>query len=298
MTRHVARSAQRCARFALFAGLLTWVGPVDGLAQTEAPPPSAPANTTGSAQDHPDDLVFNPAQPDFTVVNLPTSLRLAPGKWAFRVSHRFTRSLSDGDFGSLVEDFFGFDGGAQIGLEVRVGLWRGLQAGVYRTSDRTIQFFSNYSVLQQGGSNPVSIDAWLTAEGTNNFRDSYSPGIGAVVSRTFGDVGAVHLVPMWINNTAELPSELVDDNDTFMLGIGGRLRISRTVYLVGEVAPRLAGYAPDDALVSFGIEKRVGGHAFQVNVSNSIGTTMAQVARSFANNDDWFIGFNISRKFY
>ena len=49
---------------------------------------------------------------------------------------------------------------------------------------------------------------------------------------------------------------------------------------------------------TFGLEMRRGGHTFQLNVSNSLGTTMAQMARGAANNDDWFLGFNISRKFY
>jgi hypothetical protein len=49
---------------------------------------------------------------------------------------------------------------------------------------------------------------------------------------------------------------------------------------------------------TFGIEKRLGGHMFQLNVSNSIGTTMAEMSRGASNDRDWFLGFNISRKFY
>ena len=64
-----------------------------------------------------DDAVLDRSQPDFTLVNLPTSLRLPKYKSAFRVTHRFTRPLGQGDFGSLLEDFFGFDSGALIGLE-------------------------------------------------------------------------------------------------------------------------------------------------------------------------------------
>jgi hypothetical protein len=49
--------------------------------------------------------------------------------------------------------------------------------------------------------------------------------------------------------------------------------------------------------MTFGIEKRAGGHSFQLNFSNDLGTTPAQVARG-QQLDGWFIGFNISRKFY
>ena len=87
------------------------------------------------------DLDPNPSQPDYTIVNLPTTLRLPAMKSAFRVTHRFLRPLGQDDFGSLAADLFGLDSGALIGLEYRFGLMSGMQAGILRTSDRTIEFF-------------------------------------------------------------------------------------------------------------------------------------------------------------
>ena len=242
------------------------------------------------------DRAVNPAQPDFTIVGLPTTLKIPRFGSSFRVTHRFTRPLGSGSFGDLVEDAFGFDAGAQIGLEYRFGIIAGTQIGVHRTSDRTIQFFAQHHLIAEGAS-PVGIDIIATAEGTNNFRDSYSPGLGAVISRTFGRRGAIYAHPIWINNTNLLPSELVDDNDTFIVGLGGRFRVRPTVYLVAEAIPRI-GFDPDAVHVSFGIEKRAGGHSFQINFSNGFGTTLAQLARGGASDDTWFIGFNISRKFF
>jgi hypothetical protein len=259
---------------------------------------AATATTTTQSAAEDDDMVLDPAQPDFTVVNLPTSLRLPRHKLAFRVTHRFTRPLGAGDFGDLVEDFFGFDGGALIGLELRFGLWDGWQAGVYRTSNRTIAFFTQYNFLRQGRRGPFNLDAWVGVEGLNNFRDVHSPSVGAVVSRTFGAHAAVHVTPVWVGNTNPSFATGDDNESTLLMGLGGRVRVRPTVYLVGEFAPRVAGFDPGDHQISFGVEKRLGGHAFQLNFSNALGSTMGQVARSFANNDDWFIGFNISRKFY
>ena len=82
-----------------------------------------------------------------------------------------------------------------------------------------------------------------------------------------------------MNNTNQLPSEVVDDNDTFLLGIGGRIRIRPTVYVVAEIVPRLNGFDPGSTAASFALEKRVGGHAFQLVFSNTFGLTMAQIAR-------------------
>ena len=144
---------------------------------------------------------------------------------------------------------------------------------------------------------PIGLDAVFTIEGQNNFQESYSPSIGAVVSRKLGRHGAIYVEPIWINNTNVLPSEVVDNNDTFIVGLGTRLRIRPKLYVVAETAPRF-GYEPGIAYGSFGIEMRAGGHSFQINVSNGFGTTMAQMARGGFDSDDWYLGFNISRKFF
>jgi len=59
----------------------------------------------------------------------------------------------------LVEDLFGLDSGAQIGLEYRFGLFRATQLAVHRTNNRTIQFLLQRQVVGQDGDFPLSIDA-------------------------------------------------------------------------------------------------------------------------------------------
>jgi hypothetical protein len=257
---------------------------------------NAPAAAQAGAADDPD-LDLNVDQPDFTLITLPTTLRLPRYKSAFRVTHRFGRSLGSGDFSDLARDLFGLDSGAQIGLEYRFGVMRGLQAGIHRTSNKTIEFFGQYSLLQQGGS-PVGVGVLASVDGTNNFEDVYSPALGVVVSRTLGGHGALYVEPIWVHNSNTGPDVAGIDNDTMMLGVGGRLRVRPTVYLVGEVIPRVSGYDPGVSHGSFAIEKRAGGHSFQLNFSNGFGTTMGQLARGGFTTDDWYLGFNISRKFF
>jgi hypothetical protein len=257
------------------------------------------------AQEDDPDRDLQLSQPDFTIVNLPTTLRLPRFESAFRVTHRFARPLGQGDFGDLLADFFGLDSGAQIGLEYRFGIMRGTQIGIYRTSNRTIEFFAQHSTFQQGDNGLFGLDVVATIEGTENFgastpdgsSTSYSPTVGVVLSRELGSYGALYFEPIWVNNSNPLPSELSDDNDTFLLGLGARIRIRPTVYLVGEIIPRI-GYDPDVTYATFGVEKRAGGHVFQLNFSNGFGSTMAQLARGGTDSDDWYIGFNISRKFF
>jgi hypothetical protein len=266
------------------------------LALTVLVPSLASAQAAPAAPDDDPDRDFNRSQPDFVVVNLPTTLRVPKFKSAFRVTHRFARPLGQGDFESLAEDLFGLDSGAQIGLEYRFGLMRGLQVGIHRTSDRTIEFFTQYSLLQEAN-HGFGLGVLASIDGTNNFKDSYTPALGVVVSKELGRYGAVYAQPLWVNNTNVLPSELVDDNDTFMVGLGARLRIRPTVYLVGEFIPR-SGNTPGVNHGTFGIEKVAGGHTFQLNFSNGFGTTMGQLARGGTASDDWYLGFNISRKFF
>jgi hypothetical protein len=256
--------------------------------------------------DEPDDLEIDKTEPDFTIITLPTTLRLPRHKVAFRVTHRFTRSLGQGDFGDLAADFFGFDSGAQVGLELRFGLFRATQIGIHRTSDRTIQFFAEREILRQGP-HPFGLALYGTFEGLDNFQEQRSPGLGLVVSRKVGSKLALYAMPAFVGNTnlEDFPGE---DESTFIVGLGGRLRLGDASYLVGEVVPRVAGYEHAGTHVTFGLERRVGGHGFQINVSNSIGTTLVQVARGGGTplrvrdaqdgSDAWYIGFNISRKFY
>jgi uncharacterized beta barrel domain-containing protein DUF5777 len=282
--------------------VLTFAVPAWAADGSDPKPAAAPAATAaGQGQVAPEndrDLDIDPLQPDFTLITLPTTLRMPRFKSSFRVTHRFTRSLGQGDFGSLLEDFFGIDSGAAIGLEYRFGLMRGTQVGVRRTNDRTIEFSAEYNLLTQLNAKPLGLSAFASIDGTNNFRDSYTPGLGVVVSRTLGPAGTVYVNPMWVNNSNPLPSELADNNDSFTLGVGTRLRIRPSVYLVGEIIPRVAGYDPGVNQASFGIEKLIGGHVFQLNFSNGFGTTTGQVARGGTGSEDWYLGFNISRKFY
>ena len=53
------------------------------------------------------------------------------------------------------------------------------------------------------------------------------------------------MVPSWVGHTRIAPSAPGDEDATLVLGLGARLRLTKTMALVGEVNPRLAGYAGD-----------------------------------------------------
>jgi hypothetical protein len=279
---------------AFVALLLAAAVAVPAAAQTAGS--QTPANTaTPPAQEDDPDLDQNNAQPDFYVATLATNLRLPKGKMNFRLTHRFLRTLGDGDFGDLASRAFGFDSGAQIGAEFTYGLFRGGRIGVYRTSDRTIQFSGQYDVVSQANA-PIGVGVNVSVDGTDNFSEEFSPGARLVLSRELSDRGALYLEPAFVSNSNITGAP--GDDYTVMAGVGARLRLSRNVFVFGEASPRVAGFDPGVTLISFGIERRAGGHLFQLNFSNGFGTTLAQVARGGTASDSWYLGFNLTRKFY
>lgn len=290
-----------------------------------APPPQEPAPTQPAPPQHPapvqpapaqpappppvqaeeddEDMRLDPAQPDFTLVNLPTTLRVPRFKSGFRVTHRFSPPLGSGDLGDVVEDLFGLDRSSLIGLEFRFGLAPGVQIGIHRTSAKTIQLFTQLSAVRQSDTRPVGVDALVAVSGTDNFRDEHATALGILLSRKVGRSASFYLEPIGLLNTHPThdhpPGFVEDDADySVMVGLGMRLRIRPTVYLVGEVVPQIAGYRLGAHPYAFALEKRVGGHAFQIVFANSIWTTFYDLAAFGGIDNDVYIGFNISRKFF
>lgn len=260
--------------------------PVVAFAQDPAPAQEPERNSP--------DVRIDPLQPDFTLAALPTTLRMPGGKWAFRVTHRFNRNLGQGDFGDLAGDLFGLDGGGRIGLEVRIGLRDGTQVGIHRTSDRAIQLFGQHNLFDQR-SGGLGLDVIATFEGDDNLSENHKSALGVVLSRAVAKKATLYVEPLAVLNANPFEA---GDAHTLMLGLGARVRMTRSLYLMGEYTPRLAGYDPGADQITFGIESRTGGHLFQINVGNGLGTTFGHLAGGGVDYDQWFLGFNIARKFF
>ena len=198
----------------------------------------------------------NLVEPDFTIVNLPTTLRLPRYKSAFWISHRFARTLNDPAFGRLAGDLFGLDTGALMGLQYR---------------------FASCVDYRPASTEPPRNIIHLNTYGT---------------AGCLGHIEHGHDIP----GCADVASGI--ESNTLIAALSRRLRVMQTVYLVGSWTPRASGFRPGVSLKTFGLEKRLRGHVFQLNVSNGLGTKVAEMARGATNDRDWFLGFNISRKFY
>jgi hypothetical protein len=267
----------------------------DDLSPSNAVADAGGASTEASTQVGDDDRALDLAEPDFFVVNLPTTLRLPRHSGNFRVTHRFGGNLRAGDFGDQASNLFGLDQGAVIGLEYRYAVVTHVQVALTRSSfDKTIQFSGRYDAVHQSSAMPLSVSGLVSVEGPNNFQERFAPTLGVVVSREIQDRLAMYATPIWVHNSA---ATLGVDRDTMMLGLAGRARLGSSAYVVAEVSPRLAGYAPGQVEYAFGVEKRVGAHVFQLTFANTFGTTFGQVARGGAP-ETLYLGFNLARKFF
>ena len=258
---------------------------------------------------------------ELNLINLPTTRSIAEHKSYARFTHRFARDLRLGDFGDLAADLFSLDNGAVIGLEYRFGITNALQAGIHRnTLNKTLQVFGRWDAVRQSGSMPVGISALASIEGLDNMQEGHQPAAGAVVSFTRGRAIALYASPIFVDGThdAELLGGDTHDHDhdhvaatdavntqeedehgdhdgTFFLGLGTRLRLLPTVFVVGEISPRLAGHDPGEAGWGVSIEKLTGGHTLALTLTNFHGTTPGEIARG--GTDALYLGFNITRRF-
>ena len=267
---------------------------------------STSASSTTTAQTaSDDDERLDPAEPDFVVINLPTTLRLPRHKGDFHLTHRFEGNLRDGSFTDQLSNFFGVDVGAALGLEYRFGVMRHLEAIVLRTNRaRAIQFSGKYDAWHQNDTWPVSISGIVSIEGDNNFGANsgnapinYAPAIGVVISREVGNQLALYATPYWVANTG------IDVNatgNTGVIGLGFRVRFgpNSSTYFSAEVSPRIGGFVIADPEYGFAIEKRVGAHFFALTFTNGTSNqTYRQIARGGAPGH-LHLGFNLTRKFY
>jgi hypothetical protein len=96
--------------------------------------------------------------------------------------------------------------------------------------------------------------------------------------------------------------QTIEKNDLFLLGIGGRYKVSRSIALTSEYYYRLntIDNNPYTNALGFGVDIETGGHVFQLVMSNSRGLTerafLSETLGDFFDGDIHF-GFNVTRSF-
>jgi hypothetical protein len=247
------------------------------------------------------------------IINGNSVENLGAGVLDFRISHRFG-SLDQGS-----SNFYGLDNATtRIGLDYGITKWLMIGLG-HSTLNKEDDGFAKVKILrQQKHGMPITLSYAGSISVQTTPAPSLPPGDSTkwyfsnrlyysnqlLIARKFGERVSLQLMPTLIHYN--LVDSTKFDNNTFAVGIGGRIKISKRVAITGEYYYRVTN---TDLLVngqktynslSFGVDIETGGHVFQLMLTNSQGLT----DRTFIGQttDSWekgaiHFGFNISRVF-
>lgn len=231
----------------------------------------------------------------------------AEGNLIFDIQHQF------GTVNSGFKEFFGLDQ-ATTRLGLTYGLKPWLMIGLGRTAyQKVVDGSIKIKFLRQSKGDvyiPLSV-SYYGNMGIDGLDYSSRPIQYYVthrftfvnqllLARKFSSSFSVQLSPTHIHRN--LVEKIIDENDLFALGLGGRIKLNNRISINLEYFYMLSKQAAADFYnpfnISFDIE--TGGHIFQLYFSNGVGMLEQQyVAASQGNwfNGDIHFGFNISRTF-
>jgi len=257
----------------------------------------------GNSAEEPEQRKFTkPAFWGTRLINLPTTHSIGKGELLFRISHRYYPSIAEG-----YDSFYGLDGPAVILLSLGYGFSDNLSLTLARTKlDKEVELSMKWVLFRQEKSKmPLSgalnVGGSLVTESQPE-RDVFDAdnmkfNIQAILSYQLSDALSFALVPAYSSNTNHWDPA---PEGTLALGTGGRLMIFNDFSIIWEWNPVLSGYKANSHGWALGIEKKVGGHVFQVFLLNSAGLTSSQFLPGGdlkLQDGDFRIGFNIFRLF-
>jgi len=119
-----------------------------------------------------------------------------------------------------------------------------------------------------------------------------------IIGRKFNSWFSLQVSPVYVHQNYV---DSLSHNDTWALGIGGRIKLSRRIAFVADYHPILSGRQPGTTdPLSIGIDIETGGHVFQLHFSNSQGMNerafITETTNSWGKGEVRF-GFNLSRVF-
>ncbi|HET7707038.1 MAG TPA: DUF5777 family beta-barrel protein [Thermoanaerobaculia bacterium] len=263
---------------------------------------SAAAHAQGEAKP------FRPLPLGDVLLTLPTSHMPERGTWEVKFSHRFNQSIDEGE---AVHSLFGLDSGANVTMGLSYVPMRDLQIAVARSNVLdTFEMSAKYLVFQQAAAIPVSAALRGGADwrSERNVDDRVSWFAQAIVSRQFGSRAAVYAMPTFVTNAGRASSgdaSVALFENAFNVPVGASFMVRRGLSLVVEIIPP-NGDLPEsvdaDFGWAFGIKQALGGHWFEVLLTNNNATTADQYTTSTyqgagLRSGDIQLGFNIERRF-
>jgi hypothetical protein len=244
-------------------------------------------------------------------LSLPSPNLPSAGTWEVKFSHRFNQSIDEGSFGDRANDLFGLDSGADVNFGVNYTLRRHLLLSIARSNTNdTYEAAAKWVFLQQAPSVPVSMTLrggvdWRTEDSLSDHTSYFAQ---AIISKQFGKKVELFAIPTVATNAGRAV-----DGDTsvalfehaFNVPIGVAYMLKPQLAVVIELVPPNTDLPDDmDSQLGWavGLKRNIGGHWFEVLLTNSQSTTVDQyVTTTFQGSPldtgDLRLGFNIERRF-
>ncbi len=231
------------------------------------------------------------------------------GSLEFIFAHRFG-AINGGWY-----EMYGLDEAlVRLGLDYGITDWLSFSIG-RNSFDKTMDSYVKMKALRQStGAKSFPFSATVLLGGAYKFSprknsdvspefknvDRISYTAQALIARKFSTNLSIQLMPTMVHKNAVVES--IEENDQFALGIGGRIKLTKSVAISTEYYYNFS--EKDDSPyynpLAFGIDIETGGHVFQLVLTNAVGLT----ERAFVTEtlDDFFdgdihFGFNVTRTF-
>jgi hypothetical protein len=223
-----------------------------------------------------------------------------------RILHRF------GTVDNGIKDLFGLDE-ANMRFGFDYGLGNNLTVGIGRSNlNKELDGFIKFRPVWQSkgpGSVPFSVvlitgmslrtQDFPEPQDVYKFKHRLAFYQEVIIGRKFSEAFSLQLNPIYLHRN--LVPGTNDENNTWALGIGGRMKLTKRTAFVVDYTPILSGRqegTKDPLAVGFDIE--TGGHVFQLHFTNATGMNEKAFLTS-TTSDFWKgeirFGFNLSRVF-
>ena len=243
--------------------------------------------------------------------SLPTSHIPSDGTFELKFTHRFNQSIDQGNFSDRVHSLWGLDSNADVAIGGSWTVRPDLQISLLRSNAMDdIELAAKYVVVQQARAIPLGVAVrvggdWRTERDLNDRGSAFAQ---LIVSRQFGRVAELFIIPTYATNAGRAVAGTQSQalfRHASNVPIGLAVQIRPGLSVVGELIPKnrdLPSGMHADPAWALGLKRAIGGHYFEILLTNSNATHVDQYVSSTyqgaaLNKSDLHLGFNIERRF-
>lgn len=254
------------------------------------------------------------------IINIQSNETVHKRTLDFRVAHRF--GAIGEKSGGNAHNMYGLYNASDIRIAFEYGITDRLTAGIARYKvNENYEGLLKYRLLHQTNDNHIPVAITLFGNMTysaeeNALLDFDNPSLSteyirrisyfaqAVIARKFSPRFSVALAPSFIHRN--FVENFQDENNLFAMGIGGRLKITRSMAVIADYVYNFSSMREIDNIYGYynplglGVEFETGGHVFSIMFTNAeavLENDFIPDTRSSWEDGGMRFSFNISRNF-